>query len=213
MKTRIKICGITNLADAEMAVAAGADALGFIFVPNTPRYITPKDTTEIVRTLPPFVTTVGVFRDAESKEVADIARQCGITTVQLHGRESPEFCEQLSLPVIKVFELQNEADLDALAAYDVSASLVDKPKSIGAGTSNWELARNARHRVNRLILAGGLTPNNVADAIRHVTPDAVDVSSGVEAEKRRKDPRKVNAFIRAVRKMDEELGGLKSKRK
>ena len=205
MRTRVKICGITNLADAEIAIAAGADALGFIFVPNTPRYITPNDTAEIVRALPPFVTTVGVFRDTESREVEDIACQCGITTVQLHGTESPQFCEQISLPVIKVFELQNESDLCRFAAYNVSAHLVDKPKSISAGTGNWELARHARHRVNRLILAGGLTPDNVADAIRQVRPYAVDVSSGVEAEKRRKAPRKVNAFIRAVRKMDEAL--------
>lgn len=212
MRTRVKICGITNLADAEIAIAAGADALGFIFVPNTPRYITPNDTAEIVRALPPFVTTVGVFRDTESTEIENIACQCGITTVQLHGTESSQFCAQISLPVIKVFELQNESDLCALAAYNVSAYLVDKPKSIPAGTGNWELARHARHRVNRLILAGGLTPDNVADAIRHVAPYAVDVSSGVEVEKRRKSPRKVNAFIRAVRKMDEALR-LNSERK
>lgn len=205
MRTRVKICGITNLTDAETAVAAGADALGFIFVPETPRYIKPSDAAEIIRALPPLITKVGVFKNAEYKEIEDIATQTCTTSIQLHGTESPEFCTQLSLPVIKVFELQNESDLKTLDDYNVSACLVDKPKSISIGTVNWELALKARHPTKKLILAGGLTPENVADAIRYVKPYAVDVASGVESEKRRKDPRKIKAFIKAVRQADAKL--------
>lgn len=199
MRTRVKICGITNLPDAETAIAAGADALGFIFVPQTQRYITPNRASEIIRALPPFITTVGVFRNDEHKAIEDIATETGITSVQLHGTESPEFCQQLSLPVVKVFELQTKEDLQPLEDYSVSAYLVDKPKSISGETINLELALKARHHTNRLILAGGLTPENVADAIQYVKPYAVDVASGVESEKRRKDPQKIMAFIRAVR--------------
>ena len=203
MRTRVKICGITNLTDAETAVAAGADALGFIFVPQTPRYTTPNNAAEIIQALPPFISTVGVFRNAEHKEIQDIAMQTGITSIQLHGTESPEFCTQMSLPVIKVFELQNEENLRTLADYSVNACLVDKPKSIITGTINLELALKARHRTKKLILAGGLTPQNVADAVQYVKPDAVDVASGVESEKRQKDHQKIKAFIRAVRQADE----------
>jgi phosphoribosylanthranilate isomerase len=205
MRTRVKICGITNLADAKTAVAAGADALGFIFVPETPRYIEPTDAAAIISTLPPFITTVGVFRNAEHKVIKEIAAQCGITSVQLHGTESPEYCAQFSLPVIKVFELQKESDLKTLDDYNVSACLVDKPKSIPTGTVNWELALKARHPTRKLILAGGLMPENVPEAIRHVKPYAVDVASGVESEKRKKDSRKIKAFIKAVRETDAEL--------
>ncbi len=205
MRTRVKICGITNLADAKTAVAAGADALGFIFVPETPRYIEPTDAAAIISALPPFITTVGVFRNAEHKVIREIVAQCGITSAQLHGTESPEFCSQFSLPVIKVFELQKESDLKTLDDYNVSACLVDKPKSISTGTVNWELAFKARLRTKKLILAGGLNPENVPEAIRHVKPYAVDVASGVESEKRRKDNNKIRAFIKAVRETDAEL--------
>ena len=205
MRTRVKICGITNLADAKTAVAAGADALGFIFVPETPRYIEPTNAAAIISALPPFITTVGVFRNAEHKVIKEIAAQCGITSVQLHGTESPEYCAQFSLPIIKVFELQKESDLKTLDDYNVSACLVDKPKSIPIGTVNWELALKARHPTRKLILAGGLMPENVPEAIRHVKPYAVDVASGVESEKRKKDSRKIKAFIKAVRETDAEL--------
>lgn len=203
MRTRVKICGITNLEDAEISVTAGADALGFIFVPQTPRYITPNNAVEIIRALPSFITTVGVFRNAEHKVIENIATRTGITSIQLHGTESPEFCTQLSLPVIKVFELQNEEDLQTLDDYNVNAYLVDKPKSVSDGTINLELALKARDHTKKLILAGGLTPENVAEAIRYVKPYAVDVASGVEYKKRHKDPNKIKAFICAVRQADE----------
>lgn len=202
MRTRIKICGITNLTDAQAAILAGADAIGFIFVQDTPRYIKPIDATEIISEIPPFVTTVGIFRNEEQTKVETIAAECGITSIQLHGRETPEYCHQLSLPVIKVFELQENEDLHSIAKYNVSACLVDKPKSISSGIINLELAKKARNYANKLILAGGLTPENVANAIRFVQPYAVDVSSGVETEKRRKDPQKIKEFIQAVRETD-----------
>jgi phosphoribosylanthranilate isomerase len=205
MRTRVKICGITNLEDAKTVVEAGADALGFIFVPETPRYITPIDASNIIQALPPFITTVGVFRNVGHDHIEHIVRQCRITSVQLHGTESPEFCSQFSLPVIKVFELQKESDLKTLDDYNVSACLVDKPKSISTGTVNWELAQGAQHHTSKLILAGGLNPENVPEAIRHVKPYAVDVASGVESEKRKKDSRKIKAFIKAVRETDAEL--------
>ena len=203
MRTRVKICGITNLEDAEIAAEAGADALGFIFVPKTLRYIEPTDAAKIIRALPPFITTVGVFRNDKLEVVDNIAAQTGITSIQLHGTESPQYCAQLSLPVIKVFELQNETDVYTLDNYNVSACLVDKPKSIQTGTVNWQLALNAKKRTHQLILAGGLTAKNVADAIRYVQPYAVDVARGVESEKRKKDPNKIKAFIKTVREIDE----------
>ena len=205
MRTRVKICGITNLTDAQTAIKAGADALGFIFVPETPRYIKPSDASVIIRELPPFITTVGVFRNSEQTEVETIALECGITSIQLHGSETPEYCNQLSLPVIKVIEIQNENDLQSIEKYTVNAYLVDKPKTIPRGTINLELAKKARAYTNRLILAGGLTPNNVADAIRCVKPYAVDVASGVEAEKRRKDSGKIGAFMQTVKEIDKQL--------
>ena len=203
MRTRVKICGITNLEDAEIAVDAGADALGFIFVPETPRYITLLDASNIIQALPPFVASVGVFQNVGLTQVESIAaRQCSITSVQLHGTESPLFCTQLPLLVIKVFELQNERDLKTLDNYNVSAYLIDKPKSLPKGIVNWELALTARLQTKKLILAGGLTSDNVDEAIRFVKPYAVDVASGVESDKRKKDPNKIRTFIKAVRQTD-----------
>lgn len=125
--------------------------------------------------------------------------------MQLHGNESPDFCSRLSLPVIKVFELQDDRDLQEMMSYKVNAYLVDKPKSIPSGMIDLDLALKAREQTDRLILAGGLTPENVAHAVRYVKPYAVDVASGVEIQKRKKDPKKITAFINAVRETDAEL--------
>ncbi len=205
MRTRVKICGITNLEDAITAVDAGADALGFIFVPETPRYITPIEAFEIISELPPFISTVGVFRNADRDQINNIAKQSRITTIQLHGTESPEFCHQFSFSVIKVFELQYEGDLITMNNYNISACLVDKPKSIAGGIVNLELALKARLQTKKLILAGGLTSDNVSEALRYVKPYAVDVASGVESEKRKKDRSKIRAFIKAVQHTDAAL--------
>ena len=205
MRTRVKICGITNLTDAVTAVAAGADALGFIFVPDTPRYITPTDASKIIKALPPFIVTVGVFRNTKIESVKETTERTGITTLQLHGSESPEYCSQLPLPTIKVFELFKTSDLQNLKSYNVEAFLVDKPKSIASRMINLDLASKAREQTDRLILAGGLTPKNVAEAVKHVKPYAVDVASGVEMDKRKKDENKIIDFISAVNEADAEL--------
>lgn len=201
MTPRVKICGITNLIDAIGAVEAGADALGFIFVPETPRYIDPSDAARIIQNIPPFISTVGVFKDEEKPNVHRIVTETGITFIQLHGSETPEYCNSFSLPIIKVFEFNEKSNLKILDTYRVNAHLLDKPKST-KGTANWNLALSAKRYSNKLILAGGLTPENVSEAIQFVKPNAVDVASGVEQEKGLKDHCKMTKFIQMVRTTD-----------
>ena len=201
MYTRIKICGITNLKDAIGAVEAGTDALGFIFVPETPRYIEPLDTFEIIQSIPPFISTVGVFKDEEKPFIHRIVSETGITYIQLHGSETPEFCEDFSLPVIKVFEFNEKSNLKILDTYNVNAHLLDKPKST-KGIVNWSIALSAKRYSNRLIVAGGLTPENVSEAIQYVKPYAVDVASGVEHEIGIKDHCKMIRFLQEIRKTE-----------
>lgn len=203
---KIKICGITNLADALAAVEAGADALGFVFYPPSLRCIQPEEARRISCQLPPFVTRVGVFVDEALDRIREIAELCGLGAIQLHGHESPELCRQLSWPAIKGFRLGQEANLTDLAGYTVSAILID---SYVAGTyggtgqrGDWGLARRAK-AYGRIILAGGLSPQNVEQAIREVAPYAVDVSSGVERAPGLKDPDKIREFVRRARCLDE----------
>lgn len=202
--TRIKICGITNIDDALVAVEAGADALGFVFVPGTPRYIGAKDAAMIISQLPPFIATVGLFVNADQKSIEAIADQCQLDVIQLHGEESPEFCRALNRKQIKAVRVKDESSLSRLPDYRVSAYLLDsyvKGKMGGTGrVFNWRLAVKAK-QYGRIILAGGLHPDNVASAVQQVCPYGVDVSSGVEAKPGRKDPAKVRAFIRAVREV------------
>jgi phosphoribosylanthranilate isomerase len=202
MAVRIKICGITNAKDAELAAEAGADALGFIFVAGTPRCIDPETARGIIAGLPPLVTPVGVCADQPVAEVERLRQRCGFGTVQLHGAESPEYCRQLTGSVIKAFRVESGQDPPAFDAYRVHAYLVDpfvKGKLGGTGTPvPLEVAVYAK-AFGRVIVAGGLTPENVAHVIRHVQPYGVDVSSGVEAAPGRKDPEKVRAFIARVR--------------
>ena len=204
---RIKICGITNPDDALMAVEAGADALGFVFVPNTPRYITSGPAASIIEQLPPFITTVGLFVNEHVAKIERIADQCRLDVIQLHGDESPEFCSTLNRKTIKAFRVKDESSLFQLPNYRVSAYLLDtyvKGRMGGTGVVfNWALAEKTK-QYGQVILAGGLNPDNVADAVRQVRPYAVDVSSGVEAHPGRKAPAKVEAFIDAVRKADRE---------
>ncbi|MCG9128610.1 phosphoribosylanthranilate isomerase [Candidatus Poribacteria bacterium] len=202
MTTRVKICGITNQKDAYGAIEAGADALGFIFVPETPRYIQPSDAAKIIESIPPFISTVGVFRNEEKLLIDRIVSEIGVTYIQLHGSETPEYCADFTRPVIKVFDLNDSFDPRIIDSYRVSAHLVDKPKSNNEGISNWNLALNARRYTDRLILAGGLTPENVSEAIQYVNPYAVDVASGVELEKGRKDLCKMKKFIQEARKTE-----------
>ena len=201
--TRIKICGITNQEDADVAVASGADALGFILVEKSPRYAPPERIREIVANLPPFVTTVGVFVNEPAEQVNTLAQQCGLYAAQLHGDESPGFCEQIERTVIKVFRVKDATWRDAAAPYRVHALLLDTyvPDRYGGTgkTFDWNLILHTQHR---LILSGGLNPENVQDAIRHVHPYGVDTSSGVEAEPGKKDHDKVKSFIQAVKQAD-----------
>ena len=200
---RIKICGITNLEDALLAAELGAAALGFIFYPKSPRKVDPETARSIIVQLPPFVAAVGVFVDEDAAVVQDLAAKVGLDWVQLHGQESPEYCRGLGRRVIKGFRIQDEKSLMELESYRdaVQALLLDTYKKGQVGGTgevfDWHLARQAKP-YGRIILAGGLTPENVAQAIEVAQPDAVDAASGTEAAPGKKDPAKLRAFFKAV---------------
>ena len=195
---KVKICGITNIEDALAAVEAGADALGFVFFERSPRNISPEQAVAIIRRLPPFVQTVGLFVNEELATVNSIADQCGLDVVQLHGEESPEFCAGVRRRVIKAFRVKDSSSLDQIEDYNIAACLLDAWSPLAHGgtgkTFNWEIAATASAS-KCIILAGGLTPGNVADAVKAVRPYAVDVSSGVESAPGYKDKRKLIEFI------------------
>ncbi|MFL6209190.1 MAG: phosphoribosylanthranilate isomerase [Pyrinomonadaceae bacterium] len=200
----IKICGITNLADAEAAVEAGAGALGFNFYRRSPRYIAPIAARQISARLPSSVLTVGVFvNEPEPAIVAQIADEAGVAVVQLHGAESPAYCATLAgRTVIKALRVGAEFTPEVAMSYDTHAIMLDSfsPQAHG-GTGlvfDWTLARRTRELVPRLFLAGGLTAENVGAAIEFVRPFAVDVCSGVEAAPGQKDLSRLRAFIAAV---------------
>jgi phosphoribosylanthranilate isomerase len=200
MKVRYKICGITNMEDALAAVDAGADALGFIFYEKSPRYIPPIEAGEIIQKLPPFISAAGVFVNIERERIMEAAHESGIQALQFHGDETVEFCAGWELPVIKAFRVQGRDTLIGMKEYSTSAWLLDayvpdQPGGTGA-KFDWELARQAAENFPRIILAGGLTPANIAAAITQVRPYAVDVSSGVEVSPGRKDHQKMIEFIR-----------------
>jgi phosphoribosylanthranilate isomerase len=203
--TRIKICGITHLTDALTAVEAGADALGFNFVPDTPRFVKPDQVAAIVAELPPFITTVGVFASKDAAKLSTIANQCRLDAIQLHADVTPEFCRNLDRRVIKAVRVKDESSLSILSDYDVNAFLLDAyVEGMMGGTGHvfdWDLALKAKN-YGQIIVAGGLNPDNVAQAVRHVKPYGVDVSSGVESQPGRKDPDKVRKFIDAVRSVE-----------
>jgi phosphoribosylanthranilate isomerase len=199
---RVKICGITSLDDALWAVEAGADALGLIFVERTPRYVTPAAAAAIVAGLPPFVCPVGVFWDHPPVHVAAVVAECGLGALQLHGVEPPEVVAAMPRPVLKTIKVRDAADLVQLDHYKPAAFLLDSPARWSEGEAripiSWTLARQAAAR-DRVILSGGLTPETVGEAVRVVRPWGIDVNSGVEATPGRKDPAKVQQFIRAAR--------------
>jgi phosphoribosylanthranilate isomerase len=204
---RIKICGITDLDDARRCVAAGADALGFIFVEGTPRYVTPDAAARIVAALPPFVTPVGVFWNHAAGHVKAVAEQCGLGALQFHGDEAPEDLLEFRLPVIKTIKVSGPADLDLMAGFRVAAFLLDSPARWSEGAARpvipWDVAAEMARR-HVVLLSGGLTPDNVAEAVRRVRPYGVDVNSGVEARPGRKDPARVARFVREARGAAEE---------
>ena len=199
MRTRVKICGITNIDDALAAVDFGADALGFVFFEGSPRFISSNAASGIIRRLPSFVITVGVFFNEKPALVEKTIALTGIDVVQFHGDEPPEMCE-IPKRVIKAIRVKSLESLDPLIHYrdKVSAFLLDtfSPEVFG-GTGqvfNWDVAMYAK-QFGRIILAGGLTPSNVEAAIDRVRPYAVDVSSGVESAKGKKDHKKMKEFI------------------
>ncbi|MEW6439703.1 MAG: phosphoribosylanthranilate isomerase [bacterium] len=200
--TRIKICGITRWDDAERAAGLGVDALGFVFWPSSPRAIAPAAAADIIRRLPPFVVPVGVFVDAPPDRIFATIEACRLGAVQLHGNEEPELCGRIPVKVIKAFRIRESTLPEEIGRYAVDAILLDTFRPGVAGgtgcTFPWEVARRAR-AYGRVILAGGLTPENVGQAIEAVSPYAVDVSSGVEIEPGRKDPALMAAFVREVR--------------
>lgn len=196
---KVKICGITNPEDAGAAVDFGADALGFVFFKGSPRYISPENASSIIKTLPAFITTVGVFVNEPAGNIGKIVSASGIDLIQMHGEESPEMCK-LSRRVIKAIRIKSASSLMHLDGYRniVSAFLLDTyTPDIHGGTGkkfNWDIALEAK-QFGSIILAGGLTPDNILDAVRHTTPYAVDVSSGVELRKGEKNHGKMRLFI------------------
>ena len=210
MSLRVKICGITSADDARLCVEAGADALGFIFVPGTPRFVTPARAAAVIAELPPFVTPVGIFWDHAPGHVKAVAEECGLAALQFHGDEPAEDLAQHRLPTIKTIKVDAEGDLAAIDRYAAGQTfLLDSAARWSEGEArapiSWELARRAVSAGRRIILAAGLTPETVETAIRIVRPFAVDVNSGVEARPGLKDPDKVRRFVAAARRAAEGL--------
>jgi phosphoribosylanthranilate isomerase len=195
---KVKICGNTNLDDTMAAVQAGADAVGFVFYKKSPRAVEPKTAAEIISRLPPFVVPVGVFVNEELGTVRRILEDCNIPLAQLHGEESPQYCAELGRSVIKAIRLRDRGDLERMTSYQVAGFVLDAfVEGVPGGTGvtiDWDLASEAQV-MGPIILAGGLTPDNVLEAVRQARPYGVDVSSGVEASPGRKEHAKVRAFI------------------
>jgi phosphoribosylanthranilate isomerase len=204
MPTRVKICGITTWDDARLSIDLGASALGFNFYPSSPRAISPAEAWSIIRRLPPFVEAVGVFVNWEPQVVGAVAQAVRLNSVQLHGAESPGEVAELARRhrVIKALKVKRGFRVASLSRYRAAdAILLDGfARGLHGGTGrtlDWKLAR-AASRYGRIILAGGLTPENIAEAIRIAGPYAVDVASGVESRPGRKDPTKLRALFAAV---------------
>lgn len=200
----VKICGITNLEDALAAVEAGADALGFNFYPPSPRYVAPETARAIVEQLPKGVLTVGVFVNEALDAIQQTAAAAGVSALQLHGHESPEYCKALrGRQLIKAFAVGEEFAPEAVLGYDVDAIMLDafsREMFGGTGkTSDWAIARRTRELFPKLFLAGGLSAENVGEAIAHVRPYAVDACSRLESVPGQKDHARVRAFVAAVR--------------
>lgn len=207
---KVKICGITNYEDAAMAVDQGVDALGFNFFPKSRRYIDPEGARRIIRRLPPFVVTVGLFVNvAEPNQVSAVAGVAGVQILQLHGDETPEYCRGLSdWALIKALRIGKSGIQEDIEEFPIQAFLLDaKDDTLFGGTGktfDWNLAKSIR-RIRPIILAGGLTPENVREAIQVVDPYAVDVCSGVESAPGKKSAQKVMEFMNEVRNVNRSL--------
>lgn len=198
-QVKVKVCGMTSLKDALNAVEGGADAVGFIFYKKSPRSVTMKTVREIVLELPPFVDTVGVFVDETAEQINKIADYCNLDIIQLHGDESPTYCKKIRRKVIKAFRIKDMQSVKKLSSFQVSGFLLDTfSEKLHGGTGkvfDWNLALPAK-KFGPVIMAGGLTPNNVQQAVRQIRPYGVDVCSGVESEPGIKDHKKVRAFLK-----------------
>ena len=202
-RTRVKICGITNCADAQLACDYGADAIGLVFYPPSPRYVSLEQAAKVVDSLPPFVSSVALFVNAQRQEIENVLNQTAIDIIQFHGDETAEFCRSFNRPYIKAIRMKEGLDLYAVQKEYACARglLLDTyKKGVPGGTGesfNWE---KVPHDLNKpIILAGGLLADNVAQAIKQVQPYAVDVSGGVEASKGKKDREKIIRFMESVK--------------
>ena len=199
MSIQVKICGITSVADAQAAAGAGADLIGLMFYDKSPRHVTLETAAEIARSISPFVVKVGVFVNPTEELVTRAIAECNLSLLQFHGEESPEFCTKFGVMSMKAFRVRDAESLRALVDYNTDAWLLDAYSQGALGGTgekfNWELAIEARKLGRPIFLAGGLTPDNVGDAVSLVQPFGVDVSSGVEISPGEKDPTKVKLFI------------------
>ena len=202
MRTRVKICGITRIEDAIAAAQAGADAIGFVFDAKSPRHVHPDQALKIARALPPFITIVGLFVNAAPDTIEGVLSHVPLDLIQFHGNEKPEQCRRYHRPYIKAIHMKPDVDLREMARLygDATGLLLDTYVADVAGGSGqaFDWNRIPRDLGKPVILAGGLTPENVAEAVRKVRPFAVDVSSGVEQSKGIKDAKKISDFIDAV---------------
>lgn len=202
MRTRVKICGITRVEDACNAIEAGADALGLVFYPPSPRNVKVEQAIEIAGRMPPFVTLVGLFVNAEREFIADVIERIGIELIQFHGNESPGDCMGHGRPFIKAVRMKPDVDLAAeCERYEAATGLLldaYHPGKAGGTGQSFEWDRIPPSLGPEIILAGGLTPTNVSRAIRKVKPYAVDVSGGVESAPGIKDPEKIKRFMRGI---------------
>ncbi|WP_342376020.1 phosphoribosylanthranilate isomerase [Myxococcus stipitatus] len=209
MSVRVKVCGVTRLEDARAAWEAGADALGLNFYPRSPRYVTLETARALARTRPPLGAVIGVFVNASPDDIRAAVKECGLTAVQLHGDEPPEACSGYGVPVIKALRVQGAEDVTRARAYlgvgDVAGLLLDgaAPGYGGGGVGfDWSLVAGLSGSGVPVLVAGGLKPSNVAEAVRATRPYGVDVASGVESAPGIKDMDAVRAFVRAAKSIN-----------
>lgn len=204
--TEVKICGITNSQDALAALECGAAALGFIFYPPSPRYLKPADAKKIIASLPNKLVKIGVFVNEKPEEIKKVMEYCSLDMIQLHGDESPEYCNQFpASSIIKAFALKNDDDVNQALNYNVAAILIDSRHAGlygGTGkTSNWEMARRIKDK-KPLVLSGGLNAENIAEAMKTIAPNALDINSGVEESPGIKDHKKLRQIFEIIRVSD-----------
>jgi phosphoribosylanthranilate isomerase len=203
MRTRVKICGITRIEDALAAAKAGADAVGLVFYPPSPRYVPAEQAAQIAQSLPPFVTTVGLFVNADAETIAEVMDQAGIDLIQFHGNECADYCAQHKRPWMRAIRVQEATNLaKEIEPFNAARGiLLDayRPGVPGGTGETFDWSCIPQNLARRIVLAGGLAPDNVAQAVREVRPYAVDVSSGVEVAPGIKDADKIARFIAAVR--------------